>query len=301
VGAERIGRIGRIEHIEHTEHNEEGESMPHTSEPERSFALIISQGRVADRTDGALRGARAAGEALGEYLERTPVVVGAPSPSADDDWSNALPAARATLEGLRDAVAAALDAGEIPLLVTNTCAASLGTLPTVAVRHPDAVVLWIDAHGDFNTPDTTGSGYLGGMVLAAACGLWDSGHGAGIDPRRVIVVGGRDIDPAEGELLAASGAIVLPPAESTAARVAELVAGREVWIHVDWDVLEPGYIPAAYRVPDGLRPHQIADIFAVLRDQVRGVELAEFEYGDAEIPSAVSVEMILETFQALTR
>jgi arginase/N-omega-hydroxy-L-arginine amidinohydrolase len=83
--------------------------------------------------------------------------------------------------------------------------------------------------------------------------------------------------------------------------VAELVAGREVWIHVDWDVLEPGYIPAAYRVPDGLRPHQIADIFAVLRDQVRGVELAEFEYGDAEIPSAVSVEMILETFQALTR
>lgn len=267
----------------------------------QSFGLIVSQGRVADRTDGALLGARAAAEALEAYLGRTATVVGSPGPAAVDDWSAALPSAQATLEGLRDAVTAVLDAGETPLLLTNTCAASLGTLPTVAERHPDAVVLWIDAHGDFNTPDTTESGYLGGMVLAAACGLWDSGHGAGLDPKQVIVVGGRDIDPAEHDLLRSAGVRVLAPEVTTAARVGELVAGREVWIHVDWDVLEPGYIPAAYRVPGGLRPHQIADIFATLREQVRGVELAEFEYGDPEVPSPVSVELILETFQALRR
>ncbi|WP_194422417.1 arginase family protein [Microbacterium abyssi] len=267
----------------------------------QEFGIVVSQGRVADRTDGALRGAHAAGAALGEYLGRTPAVVGTPSPSAVDDWRDALPAARPTLEALRNALRDVLDAGDTPLLVTNTCAASLGTLPTVAERHPDAVVLWIDAHGDFNTPETTGSGYLGGMVLAAACGLWDSGHGAGLDPEQVIVVGGRDIDPAEAELLSRAGVQVLSPAESTPKRVAELVTGREVWIHVDWDVLEPGYIPAAYRVAGGLRPHQIADIFAALRDQVRGVEFAEFEYGDAEVPANVSVELILETFQALRR
>lgn len=266
------------------------------------YALIISQGRVADRTDGALRGARAAGEALGTYLGIEPTVVGAPSPAADDDWSAALPAARATLEGLRDAVAGALDDGTTPLLITNTCAASLGTLPTAAARFPEAVVLWIDAHGDFHTPQTTESGYLGGMVLAAACGLWDSGHGAGLNPARVIVVGGRDIDPAEAELLAGAGVQVLPPAESSPERVAELVAGREVWVHVDWDVLEPGYIPAAYRVGGGLLPHQVADIFAALpAGRVRGVELAEFEHGDETVPSAVSIELIIETFQALNR
>ena len=48
-------------------------------------------------------------------------------------------------------------------------------------------VVWLDAHGDFNTPATSGSGYLGGMPLAAACGLWDSGYGAGVDPRAVVL------------------------------------------------------------------------------------------------------------------
>ncbi|MCI1018096.1 arginase family protein [Microbacterium sp. C5A9] len=267
-----------------------------------SFSLIVSQGRVADRTDGALVGARRVGSALSELLDLEQTIIGTPTPAADDDWSVALPQAEATLTGLRHAVTAAIDAGAVPLLATNTCAASLGTLPTVAERHPDAVVLWIDAHGDFNTPDTTDSGYLGGMVVAAACGLWDSGHGAGLDPRQVIIVGGRDIDPAEGELLESAGVTVLSPSASTPERVAELVAGRPVWIHVDWDVLEPGFIPAAYRVADGLLPHQIAAIFAALpTGSVRGVELAEFEAGDAEVPERVSIELILETFQHLIR
>lgn len=266
------------------------------------FSLIVSQGRVADRTDGALVGARRTASALSDLLGLTPTVVGTPAPAVTDDWSVSLPAAEGTLLGLRDAVGAAIDADTIPLLATNTCAASLGTLPTVAARHPDAVVLWIDAHGDFNTPASTDSGYLGGMVLAAACGLWDSGHGAGLDPRQVIVVGGRDIDETEGELLADAGVTVLAPAESTPERVIELVDGRPVWIHVDWDVLEPGYIPAAYRVSAGLLPHQIAAIFAALPiGSVRGVELAEFEAGDVEVPERVSIELILETFQHLTR
>ncbi|MFK3679165.1 arginase family protein [Microbacterium sp. NPDC090218] len=267
-----------------------------------AYSLIVSQGRVADRTDGALRGARRVGEAVSSLLGLEPEIIGSPTPASTDDWSVALPQADDTLSGLRHATQRAISADSTPLLITNTCAASLGTLPTFAERHPDAVLLWIDAHGDFNTPDTTESGYLGGMVLAAACGLWDSGHGAGVDPKQVIVVGGRDIDPAEGELLAGAGVTVLTPSESTPARVLELVAGRPVWIHVDWDVLEPGYIPAAYRVGGGLLPHQIAEIFAALPSaSVRGVELAEFEAGDAEVPERVSVELIVETLQHLLR
>lgn len=266
----------------------------------RTMDVIISQGRVGDRSDGALPGALKAGRALGRLLGLEPRIVGTPSAAVTDDWTVSLPTASETLTALRGALRESLDAGSVPVLATNTCGASVGTLPTVAERFPDAVVLWIDAHGDFNTPDTTESGYLGGMVLAAACGLWDSGHGAGLDPAQAIIIGGRDIDPAEAELLDRSGVTVLPPAQSTPARVAELVGDRDVWIHVDWDVLEPGYIPAAYRVEQGLLPHEIAAIFAALpTDQVRGVELAEFEDGDPEVPARVSVELILETFQAL--
>jgi arginase/N-omega-hydroxy-L-arginine amidinohydrolase len=269
---------------------------------EPAYSLIVSQGRVADRTDGAMRGARRVGEAVSSLLALEPEIIGSPTPACVDDWSVALPEAEDVLTGLREAVQQAIGAGTTPLLITNTCAASLGTLPTVAATHPEAVLLWIDAHGDFNTPATTESGYLGGMVLAAACGLWDSGHGAGIDPTQVIVVGGRDIDPAEEELLSDAGVTVLAPSESTPARVLDLVAGRPVWIHVDWDVLEPGYIPAAYRVGGGLLPHQIAEIFAALpTEAVRGVELAEFEAGDAEVPEHVSVELIIETLQHVLR
>ena len=51
------------------------------------------------------------------------------------------------------------------------------TLPTVLRHVPEARVVWLDAHGDFNTPATTPSGFLGGMCLAAACGRWDAGLG----------------------------------------------------------------------------------------------------------------------------
>ncbi|MFD5225447.1 arginase family protein [Microbacterium sp. NPDC058342] len=127
--------------------------------------VIISQGRVGDRTDGALPGALKAGTGLAALLAVEPRIIGTPSASTTDDWSVSLPAASETLTQLRDALRLSLDAGRLPVLATNTCGASIGTLPTVAERFPEAVVLWIDAHGDFNTPQTTGSGYLGGMVL----------------------------------------------------------------------------------------------------------------------------------------
>ncbi|MCG2621863.1 arginase family protein [Arthrobacter sp. I2-34] len=159
------------------------------------YRLIINQGRVADRTEGALAGARKAGLALAEHFSVEPTVVGQPSPAVQDDWRQALDQVEDTLRGLAGAVSSALDEGQVPLLVANTCAASIATLPVAAERYPEAVVLWIDAHGDFNTPASTESGYLGGMALAGACGLWDSGHGGIVYPRNAILVGARASTP----------------------------------------------------------------------------------------------------------
>lgn len=257
--------------------------------------LIVSQGRVADRNAGTLVGAALTAQALERRYGLTGVAVGTPSPPARDDWRVSLPQARDTLLGLGEAVAAGLRTGELTVMLSNTCPASIGTLPVVVREHPDAVVLWIDAHGDFNTPDTTDTGYLGGMVVAAACGLWDSGHGAGLRPSQLILLGARDIDVAEGQLLRDAGVRILPPAEVTPSAVVAALNGAPVWVHVDWDSLEPGYVPADYQVPDGLLPAQLRAVFAAIPpQQLLGVELAEFNAPADAARRAAALDIILD-------
>jgi arginase family enzyme len=100
------------------------------------------------------------------------------------DWSEDLPAARAVLDSAAAAVRDAFDAGALPVLTASDCSICIATFPEVVLREPDVHVAWIDAHGDFNTPSTTPSGFLGGMCLAAACGRWDADGGRGRWTRR---------------------------------------------------------------------------------------------------------------------
>lgn len=260
------------------------------------FDLILSRGRIADRTPGAIPGAALTAAALAPRVGGLRSDIGTPEPPADDDWRVSLPAARETLAGLRAAISASLERGHVPLMVANTCSASLASLPVVAAMRADAVILWIDAHGDFNTPATTGSGYLGGMALAAACGLWDSGCGAGLRPERVILIGARDIDPEERALLRRAGVRIVPPAEADPETVLRMTGGAPVWLHVDWDALEPGHAPAAYSVPDGLPPERIRAIFAALPpERIAGLELAEFEATGDETKDGEALAVILDT------
>lgn len=252
--------------------------------------LIVSQGRVADRAPRMIEGAARTAAALQEKYGARPRVVGIPTPHTIDDWSVSLPQASPTLKALQAAIERSLALYPLTFMLSNTCSASLATLPAVAKAYPDVVVLWIDAHGDFNTPATTDSGYLGGMALSGPCGLWDSGYGAGLDPAQVILVGARDIDAAERALLNSAGVRIISPAEVTPDSVLRAVDGAPVWIHIDWDVLEPGYLPADYSVPDGLVPAQIRALFEALPiAQIKGIELAEF---NASLDSACNAQAI---------
>jgi arginase family enzyme len=265
--------------------------------------LIVSQGRVGDRAARMIEGATRTAHALesryglhGQYIGEGGAQV------VRDDWSVSLPQARNTLTGLSEAVTASLTGGNLPVVIANTCSASLASLPVVARECPDVVVLYIDAHGDFNTPETTDTGYLGGMVLSGACGLWDSGHGGGLRPQQAVLVGARDLDRAEHEALRTAGVRVIPPAEATAENVLTAVGGARVWVHIDWDVLEPGYLPADYSVPDGMVPAQIRSIFeAIPPARLVGVELAEFNAptDEGSIQQAVStiLDMVAPAFE----
>lgn len=264
------------------------------------FELVVSQGRLADRSPGAIRGAELTADAVGKLSGLEPIVVGTPSRHKIDDWSSSLPEARETLEALQNNVSAIISRDNKPFMIANTCSASLATLPILARNYPDATILWIDAHGDFNTPETTASGYLGGMVLAAACGLWESGMGAGIDPSKVVIAGARDIDQLERDALLRVGVRFLSPADSRPETILRMIGDNPVWIHTDWDVLEPGFVPAAYAIPGGLVPEKLRAIFeAIPQHQIVGIELAEFEASGDETENAASLAHLIHAISPL--
>ena len=158
------------------------------------------RGRTSDRTAGAGKGAQLLAERLGG------TVVGEPGEPAVRDWSEDLSAARPVLEAAAAAVREAFEAGAQPVLTASDCSICIATFPEVVLHEPDVHVAWIDAHGDFNTPETTPSGFLGGMCLAASCGRWEADGWPGtLDPSRVHFLGVRDLDPGEETEVEAAG------------------------------------------------------------------------------------------------
>lgn len=108
---------------------------------------------------------------------------------------------------LREAVRAALTHEATPLVLGGDHSLSAGSVAGVLDLHPDIRVLWLDAHGDMNTPATTPSGNVHGMPLAAILGQaptvfsgldWEN---RGLPPGRVALVGVRSLDPGERELI----------------------------------------------------------------------------------------------------
>ncbi len=165
----------------------------------------------------------------------------------------------------------------------------------MAEKNENVVVLWIDAHGDFNLPQTSSSGYLGGMVLAAASGLWDSGYGAGINPENIVLVGTRDIDEEEAGLLRRSGVRIVPPSQVSAERILQEIVTAKVLVHIDWDVIEPGYLPADYTVPGGLVPAQIKNIIsAIPKSSYIGLEIAELNASEDDRVNEKAISLIIE-------
>jgi hypothetical protein len=178
-------------------------------------------------------------EALGVDARR----IGSPAEPRKQHWREALEEGRGCVLEAGGQVDDALAAGSFPLLLAGDCAIALTTLAAVRRHRPDTRVLWLDAHGDFNTPETTSSEFLGGMALAGACGLWDSGLDADPFPGdQVVMAGVRDLDPAEREELEQSPVTVIGGGLDTLVGVQNALDRSPVYIHFDSDVLQS--IPA---------------------------------------------------------
>jgi arginase len=168
----------------------------------------------------------------------------------------------------------AREAGRFPLILAGNCNTAVGTV--AGLDYADSIgVFWFDAHGDFNTPETTLSGVLDGMALAMLTGrCWrELCHAVmGFGPVRedaTCLVGARDLDPLEAEALHDSELWKVDAAEALQRLpiVAKEVAARAAaaYLHVDLDVLDPtvGRVNR-YSAPGGLTADTlIASIGAV--------------------------------------
>ena len=241
-------------------------------------SLAIFRGRVGDRNERGMQGAQIVGRALAARYGLKAHEIGTPAAMPGARWDIELQRAQSGLRALADHVGAAFRSGSRPVTTMGRCACALATLPVVSRSWPDARIFWFDAHGDCNTPESSATGYIGGMVLTGAAGLWDSGLGAGLDLAKVTLVGARDLDPAEAQRIAARRPHCVAAADLAVGELEQSLGDGPVYVHLDCDVLEPGIVPTEYRVPGGLSLRQLQAALAVLaRREVVGLEIAEFE------------------------
>jgi arginase len=187
--------------------------------------------------------------------------VGAPVPEATaefDPRARFLPAIRTTCERIAGLVGAALDEGRIPIVLGGDHSIALGTLAGLATRRGPGAVLWFDAHGDLNTPETTPSGNVHGMPLAALLGPEPSelsligGFSPKVRPEHTVLVGVRNLDDREKDLVRESKVHVFTMKDidrlgiaTIAAEAIALVSHESAGVHVsfDMDVCDPLIAP----------------------------------------------------------
>jgi arginase len=159
-----------------------------------------------------------------------------------------------TLE--EQSLALAADLPERPLVLGGDCCSHIGAVEGLAARQERLAVVWLDAHGDLNTPATSPSGNTWGMPLRM---ILDSGA---VAPADVALVGARSLDPAEEEFIAQSG---LHTGGDAVAQALDGVAC--VYVAVDVDVLEPSELAVFMPEPDGLSLDQVEGILREIDDR----------------------------------
>ncbi len=191
-------------------------------------------------------------------------------------------------------------ADKTPVVFANDCTSCLGMMKGLEAKSP--AILWYDSHGDFNTPETTPSGFLGGMPLAALVGRGNQHLMRGLDlapvaETDVIISDVRNLDPEEGLMLRDSGVTIC---ETLAALDEASLPDKPLYIHFDTDVVDCAEMPAmSYPEPDG---PSLAESIASLKRSLSHGDIAGILFSlwnDTLEGSAEAREATLELIRAL--
>jgi len=213
--------------------------------------------------------------------------------------------ARQLAEKVRDVAGS----GDFPLVLAGGCISCVGTLAGLGA--PPPAIIWLDAHGDFNTPETTISGFLDGMALATAVGRCWSKLAAtvpGFHPvpeTQAVLMGARDFDVDERGLLESSSVRLMDPQRMRNHGLrAELelqwskiqTSTGRAYLHIDLDVLDPAEARVnQFASPGGLTLTELLEIVSLVRERFALAAAAitaydpEYDEGEKAVRAAVAV------------
>jgi arginase len=227
-----------------------------------------------------------------------------------------LPAILASCSEIAERVAGIARGGRTPLVLGGDHSIAMGTLSGLHSEYGPGGVLWIDAHGDLNRPDTSPSGNVHGMPLAAAlgmCGFSVDGHPdpPWVDRKRVALVGLRELDPGEKQLVGELGLRAFTMADidrrgiAAVMRDALVVVRGPGFVHLslDVDVCDPEIAPGVGTpVRGGLsyREAHLAMELAAEADVLTSMEVVELNpiLDHANLTGQLAVELVASALGA---
>lgn len=238
---------------------------------------------------------------LDEHIQDFPVPAGAAAaiepPLPDGDVPGRVTALHRAIAGTVAGAGAAR-----PLLLAGDCLASLAVAAGLQRRYREIAVVWLDAHGDFNTPAITTSGYLPGMPVAMLTGrapeLFAGPLGLRpVQERNIVLADARDLDPAERDALAASQVRRIPATPAAFGAALPELGDLPVYLHVDVDVLDRAEVPGL-RFPVGGGPSR-SDIENCLTTITAGANVVAASFACAWLPEQVGTPPAREAIARL--
>jgi arginase len=212
--------------------------------------------------------------------------------------------APARMSLLHHAVADAVARAARPLLLSGDCPTARAAVAGLQRRYRDLAVVWLDAHGDFNTPAITISGYLGGMALAMltgrTSGLFDDSLGLrAVADTNVVLADARDLDPAERDALAVSQVRRVPADPAAITSALDGLGRTPVYLHLDVDVIDSAQLPGLrWPAGPGASLTQVEECLAAV---CTTADLAAAYIACAWLPDHVSDQTTRDAISRLTR
>ncbi len=212
-------------------------------------------------------------------------------------------------------VADAARVGEFPIVSSGNCGIAVGTIAGLGAARTG--VLWLDAHGELNTPETTRSGFLDGMGLAIATGrAWSALAGdipgfAPLPDEQLVMAGMRDLDRAEWDLLSRSKIAVVAADALRAGGARDALrsaldalrtrVGR-LYLHIDADVFDERAVPSnEYGSEQGLSREQVTEIVELARERFTVAAVGIGSYDPAVDAEEKTPPVIAELVASLVR